>query len=261
MSAVIEPGGSAVPKAVPPAPETKVCKGCGNGIPIAATLCKDCKTPQYEKPCRTCGALIPLSATVCNACKGFQDWRRRVPGDQVVLALLVALLSVLSTLLPQLMKFINLPSRTTGFFVESALPSFSQDHSMLTVRLMNEGGRPSEVESARIDFGVQGLEPVPELEIVDRRRMIVPPRGKSDVNFFIYDLPHSPATQKDVDRVANLLCTATVNIYVSVRERSRVFGTRQPAKEIDAIQIPARIAHDWVVERLTTPSPTTKECP
>jgi len=260
MSTAIEPAGGASPTAVPPPKKTKPCKGCGNDIPIAATLCKDCKTPQDEKPCRSCGTPISAGATVCNACKGFQDWRRRIPGDQVVLALLVALLSVLSTLLPQVVKFLNLPSRTTGFFIDSAYHPFSKDHSMLTVRLMNEGGRPSQVEGARIDFGVQGLEPVRELEIVDRRGLVVPPHDKSDIQFFVYDLQHPPATQGEVDRVTNALCTATTNIYVSVRERSRVFGTMQPAGELDPIQIPARVARDWVVERLTL-SPSTKECP
>lgn len=263
MSAAIVPEGDAVPKEES-SPDKKICKGCGNKIPIPAVVCKDCKSPQTEKACCICGTLIPATANYCNACKGFQDWRRRIPGDQVALALLVAILSLVGTLVPQILKFINLPSRTSGFFLESKLfpetePPYTKTHSVLTVRLTNEGGRPAQVEGARIDFGDAGLTAVPDLEIVDRAASVVPLRDKSDVKLFAYDLVNPPTTQDQIDRVALQLCKAEVNIFVSVRERSRVFGALLPARDLDPIRVPARTALAWFVERVT-PHPTKEPC-
>jgi hypothetical protein len=50
-----------------------------------------------SKMCISCGALMPTPALKCTACNSFQDWRRYLPFDATILALLTALASVLTT--------------------------------------------------------------------------------------------------------------------------------------------------------------------
>jgi ribosomal protein L40E len=53
-----------------------------------------------RKMCATCGALMPSPAAKCTVCSTFQDWRRYLPFDATVLALLTALVSVIATVAP-----------------------------------------------------------------------------------------------------------------------------------------------------------------
>ncbi len=55
-----------------------------------------------SKMCISCGALMPSPAVKCTACNAFQDWRRYLPFDATILALLTALVSVLATSAPSL---------------------------------------------------------------------------------------------------------------------------------------------------------------
>ncbi len=251
MSAATEPVSAPAPKGE--TPEKKSCTTCGLGIPFAAIWCKECKAPQKADECRVCGAVIPRYAKVCNTCKSYQDWRRRIPGDQVALALLVAILSLLSTLLPQVIKFVNLRSRTSGFYLSSDIDepaSKSKERSVMSIRLTNEGGRPARVEHVRIDFGTKELAQIRDFPILNRGNMVVPAGDKSDLKVFVHGLSNTPTTKLDIEKLATALCTAKTTIYVTVRERSRLFGTLEPEKEIDPIEVPKNAARDWVLERV-----------
>jgi len=57
-----------------------------------------------EARCRTCKAPIYPGALKCNECEGYQDWRRWFPFSQGVLAMLVALVSVIATGVPLLIS-------------------------------------------------------------------------------------------------------------------------------------------------------------
>src|SRR5438309_183376 len=47
--------------------------------------------------CIDCRQVLPSKAKVCPSCKAFQDWRRYIAIGQTNLALLVALISVVTT--------------------------------------------------------------------------------------------------------------------------------------------------------------------
>ena len=51
------------------------------------------------RKCRDCQQVVPNGAKVCLSCKAYQDWRRYLPIGQTNLALIVAALSILTTLL------------------------------------------------------------------------------------------------------------------------------------------------------------------
>ena len=53
-----------------------------------------------EKLCIVCGKKIPVSAKKCTECNSFQNWRRYIHFSSTVLALIVALISVLTASVP-----------------------------------------------------------------------------------------------------------------------------------------------------------------
>ena len=59
------------------------------------------------KPCNQCGEDIPNAAALCSKCKSYQDWRGKVLFSQNVLALLVALASVLAFAIPNIAKVLE----------------------------------------------------------------------------------------------------------------------------------------------------------
>jgi len=61
---------------------------------------------QTTTTCRQCLSKIPLGARVCVNCGSAQDWRAQISLSSTVLALVVALVSVLSATLPEISKVI-----------------------------------------------------------------------------------------------------------------------------------------------------------
>lgn len=260
------------PSEVPPPSPTKPCEVCGLPIPATAIKCKECKSAQRGKDCVHCGASIPGKATVCSECDGYQDWRRRVPVSQMTLALLVAVFSVIGASFPYAVKFINLRSQTSGFFLETAIDKTltnSDERSVITARLTNDGGRASEAKGARIDFGLAALPPA-TLEIMNRNSSVVPAGGTSDIRLFVYGLktkqpPGANVTEQQSNAaradLALALCSAKVTLFVSVRERSRL-GRLESPKDLEPIDIPTATAREWVLERiLGVPDPEKEKCP
>jgi hypothetical protein len=259
MSAVVTSPGDAVSTEVPP-PCVKECDVCGSEIAISARWCKECEAPQKGHACRNCGAVIPIGATVCKSCDAFQDWRRSIPGDQVTLALLVAVFTALGALAPYVIKFINLPSKTSGLMLKMDPNPDVTGRSFMVVRLTNDGGRPAKVERARIEIPIGDSKRSIDFDIKNRESMVVAAGSTSDVNLFATEIPDAPSGLKEVQALAAALCKAKVNIYVGMRERSRVFGTLMPEKEIEAIEVPSTTARDWVFERIIVDGFEKRDC-
>lgn len=57
--------------------------------------------------CRQCKSSIPIGARICKECKSYQDWRGSLGLSATVLALLVALLSVSSSTIPVISRYIS----------------------------------------------------------------------------------------------------------------------------------------------------------
>jgi len=59
-------------------------------------------TSAHREPttCKACGEIIPAAAKKCSHCGSFQSWRAYFPFTQSILALLVALVSVVSMGVP-----------------------------------------------------------------------------------------------------------------------------------------------------------------
>jgi predicted nucleic acid-binding Zn ribbon protein len=251
------------PAAVPPSSSLKPCDVCGKDIQRSALKCTECESAQGGTDCLICGARIPRHALRCSQCDSFQDWRRHIPGNQVTLALLVSILSVLSTLSPQILRFINLRSETAGFFldVEKQNPNTSTARHYIRVRLRNEGGRPAQVEkaTASIEFRRKQKDSPSrvkstELDIINRGAMIIPASSVSDLLLYVDDLtfdgaPNNPAKNDDYKAgISKELCSTNAFVVVNIRERSR-FNSLGAAKPVE-MEMTKSAAQSWVQERL-----------
>lgn len=92
--------------------------------------------------CRTCQHELPPRAKRCLKCDSFQDWRRFFSMGSVVLSLLIALFSVLGTILPVVVSIFT-PARSDVLF---------SLHSVTTNRVVvvstNQGSRPAIIQNA-----------------------------------------------------------------------------------------------------------------
>jgi predicted nucleic acid-binding Zn ribbon protein len=124
----------------------RLCVGCGDTIAPKARICKGCKTPQGDlQRCAVCAQWIPKRAKRCNGCGTYRDRRRFFPFSQTVLALLIALLSVLSTLLPVAINFLRRDSSTSYKLTAS-------DEKNLYIKVWNQGRKPSILLNYRLRF-------------------------------------------------------------------------------------------------------------
>ncbi|SRR6266568_4694611 len=254
----------APPTAVPTSALLKQCDICGKPIPREAKKCTECDSAQNGKDCVVCGARMPLKARRCGQCESFQDWRRRIPGDQTTLALLAAILSILGTLGPQVLKFIDLRSQTTGFFLDIERPG--AERHCITVRLVNDGGRPALAESARIDFvpevKQQRRVQAADLAIVNRTAKGIQARKSSDLALYIRDLkfvgapklpPFADAAALDAANnaykadVAQALCSTKTVLTVQVNERDWVNRVKPHPV---TVELDKDAAQKWVLERM-----------
>lgn len=63
-----------------------------------------------QRHCVACALLIPTEASVCTHCNHFQKgWRRYVGVSQTVLALLIALISVMGVVIPRIVALFDRP--------------------------------------------------------------------------------------------------------------------------------------------------------
>src|SRR5258706_4824057 len=89
---------------VPPLPK-KRCNLCAKEIEFEAKKCVACGALQDAKDCVACGARIPPAAGRCGSCSTFQGWRRMIPGNALVLTLLLSLISVITAIAPGVIAF------------------------------------------------------------------------------------------------------------------------------------------------------------
>lgn len=237
---------------------TRLCLACGMDIPSAATRCKTCKAPQQAKPCRVCGAYIDRQARFCVDCKSYQDFRRSIPANALVLSLVASILSLTGLLAPQFLKFLDLRSKTSGFYLETRIDgaaSGSDQDSVIFVTIENDGLRPASVERASLDLGTPRIS-VTELEILNREAMTIPPRSSRQLKLFaeslaITDWPANEPREVMMAAKAKLgqdLCTANPTLSVFVVEHGRL-GNREQARNIGPLPFVKRAARKWVFER------------
>lgn len=101
---------------------------------------------QSEKPCNECALPIPVSAKKCSTCGAYQDWRRALPFSTTVLALVVALISVLTAAAPVLKQTFTAPH---GRLIVALV---SIERNLIKATVSNSGEVPLTVTDAEVHF-------------------------------------------------------------------------------------------------------------
>jgi hypothetical protein len=112
-------------------------------MPKPVTIYRGRKEREVER-CISCGELIHLSAVKCKTCGSYQDVRRYLSISSTVLALLVALVSVLTFLIPILTNLFT----PDDSFVEVQYQGSQQNRAYFIAT--NSGVRPGSVVSVRM---------------------------------------------------------------------------------------------------------------
>jgi len=100
---------------------------------------------EARKRCSSCGEEIFHAARKCRFCGSFQDYRRHLTFSSTVLALLVALVSVLTVLVPLVLEALEVDrSRTKVRFV-------GVEQRYFNFVAANSGNRPAILPKARLE--------------------------------------------------------------------------------------------------------------
>lgn len=125
---------------------------------------------QREFICKQCRLSIPDGALLCSHCHSYQDWRGWFPVSQTVLALLTALIAVVGTTLPPIIKLFHTP-RSEAYFATPAL-----DGTTLRIVVVNRGDAPATFIRARMDS--EYLAPATRIRLRNDADAIIPPGNK-----------------------------------------------------------------------------------
>ena len=93
------------------------------------------------KPCKMCGEAIKNAARVCIHCQNYQDWRAEINLSSTILALLVALGSVLTVAVPVIVTALTPKTSSLSFSNQGAA------NRVITILASNSGVRPGTVRN------------------------------------------------------------------------------------------------------------------
>jgi len=201
-------------------------------IPDSALRCPQCKAFQNGQPCRSCGLPIAASAKRCPECRAFQNWRANIPGGEVVLAMIVSLISVLSAVLPAAYKAWNNRSDAYVRVIGHALDG--DGNAALLVLVGNNGGRPALVRGAHLVGKGLPIGKTP-LTILDPTQELVLPTKPTMLRLTTLDI-NTPAKR---DALLALLPQGTITVSLDVEETGRLGGrfVRQQSDEAKGAEI------------------------
>jgi hypothetical protein len=159
----------------------KACRVCGNAV--TGRKCNGCKSYQDGVPCASCQYLMPPGIARCPECKSFQNWRRHIPASEVVIALLVSLISVITGAAAAVTSAWNYRSRTSVHILgyEVVDKAARQKNYVVLAGVVNSGQRPAIVRSARIRFDRLSLKPVPvaKVKVVNMKETLLAPNERA----------------------------------------------------------------------------------
>jgi hypothetical protein len=203
---------------------------------------------ENSKPCRVCGELIKKTARVCIHCNNYQDWRANISFGNTFLALLVALISVLTTAIPVIVGLFT----TKNSHLEFSFQGATEDS--ISVLISNLGSRPGSVGSF-IFLTIPPKGAVVPLTFVGAKQtaaFLIEP-GKSKMLQLTYDKGNkltSYFTWKEVmDLAYNVPCT--INIFATDFQARSGAAPLQPACKDIKLFLTA------VARVLSSPTPTS----
>jgi hypothetical protein len=168
---------------------------------------------------------MPASAKRCPECRAFQNWRAWIPGSEVVLALLVSLISILSAVAPAAYRAWN--NRSDAYVRVIGHTLDNDSNPVLLVLVANDGGRPALVRGATmVGNGLPiGITP---LTILDPTQELVLPSKSTMLRLTTLELN----TKARRDPLLALLPKGEIIVSVEVEETGRL-GRRVTRQQSD----------------------------
>jgi hypothetical protein len=172
-----------------------------------------------QRACVVCGELISAAAMKCKECESFQDWRRYLPGGEVVLALILSIISVASAVGPATYRAWNYRSNS---YMRILGPT--ADRLEILVAVGNDGDQPSVVRSVEMTFRDVPIEPV-VMKIANPQDQVIA-AGKSIVlHLTITDMALLPSARNAKNEVAQSdLKKGRIVLHATIEETSRTGG-------------------------------------
>jgi len=234
----------------PLAVEENRCVECKKDLPAPGTRqCTACHSwqPPCER-CSTCARTIPSEAEFCNECKSFQKGLRRYFNlSSTVLALIAALISVLSVLITQGAAVFHKHSQTV-FKVTGA------NDILVHLKVWNNGSEPSTLLSYRLKFGELPIEAIPLYpKDAQEGRIILLPGKPVEVILEPYEKLMTtcrPGYDQPCRRAALLtqLNRTSVTLEMDVEESGHVWNlfTTRPYRLTEEDTFPGNIIYQFV---------------
>jgi ribosomal protein L40E len=203
-----------------------------------------------RKMCLTCAALIPGTASKCTVCGSFQNWRRHLPFDATILALLTALVSVIATSVPALTTWLE-----GGYSDVAVTYGHDDDSGGIFLSAYNGGNRPGGIKKITLFVPFVNSsyaktfdeKPVP-LKDVDKDKgqkndeeYFLPPQSNKPIHV-TFDLKGIPDNLTTTD--FNGMCVITAEISEFSRQGSQ--STEPPKKiPVDCKELSVLIHRDY----------------
>jgi predicted nucleic acid-binding Zn ribbon protein len=190
----------------------RLCPLCHTFLQYDATVCDSCKATQYKRQCVSCGYFIPFGAVQCKECKSYQGWRRHFGFSTTVLALLVALISVLTPLLRAAIEFATHDSETSIAFQGETIDE-------IRISAMNTGRSPSLLRSYQLVSGDHGVLQDARLELVAKSpeapANVVPPNAGITVRLRVDGMTTSLSPAELRQKLGELVMTVQTEVEES----------------------------------------------
>ncbi len=111
------------------------------------------------KYCRVCGHVLPSKARKCVKCTSWEGWRGWLPVTDASLSVVLAMISVLTVIVPPVLRFLARESFTRVAIV-------GVDDKDLQVAVSNVGRRPTVLRSYQVEF--VGADFLPAMTLTPR---------------------------------------------------------------------------------------------
>jgi hypothetical protein len=212
----------------PEAPRMRLCTTCGNIVRQDAKKCEHCNEVQYERQCAVCGANMPYRASYCNACKSYQNWRRHIGVSQTTLALLVALISMVTPMLKEISDFARRDSNTTVAFQ-------SATEKEITVNVLNTGKSRSLLRRFRLVSGDHRILEDADLDVVANDSKLTVLRADDEMSIRLKPLTGLTA-HKPYEELSDSLRNLEMTLVIDVQESTGIVELRRhtfPAVRIE----------------------------
>jgi hypothetical protein len=196
------------------------CQVCASELKPGAKKCNECKSYQDGTKCRSCGYLMAPGSARCSVCNSYQNWRRLVPDGQILLALAVTLLSLLTAFVPHVYEVWNYRSKTMVrvLGLKERTVGLSKEYIVLA-EVLNTGGKASIVRRAWIEFKGLGLN-TQEATIENPDKMMVLPNQPVILNLSVGGLSKIDTKMLHAD-ILKKIETGQVAVTLEVEETNR----------------------------------------